>query len=303
MWSYNQFKDFRRQQNHFASSWFVKEKYLVSGKYPFILSDHADWKKNIILPCVADLIDELKIEYEAKGDPFPIHKYIHHGLSSQAMLFNLFGDPFIKQDFNLFSRLFPYEDVKIQNDSELFYEYSDRETFKERQQQPTSFDFVIKNKSGKSLFIEAKYVEAEFGGCSTIKSGECDGLNPSLNHDLCYLSHKGRNYWELMEKYGLSQVFDNSPICPFTIYYQFYRELLFALEHNGYYVILTDKRNPAFSKSNGVNERGLIPVLINLIPDNIRPLIKTIYIQDVVEQLVKSGYSWVPTFKEKYGID
>ena len=302
MWNYTHFKDFRRKQNKIASVWFRKQNYPVHSEYPFILSDSNDWSKNIILPSVYNEIIRLSKEYENNSEPFPIHKYIHHGLSSQAMLFNLLGDPYMRQDFNFFSRLFPYPEVKIQQDSELFFEYSDRETFNERQQQPTSFDFVVKNKFGKSLFIEAKYVEAEFGGCSTIDAGECDGLNPSSNPDLCYLSHKGRNYWDLMKKYGLSQVFDNSPICPFSIYYQFYRELLFAIEHNGYYVILTDNRNPAFFKSDGITERGLIPVLINLVPSNLRPLIKTIYIQDVVDQLEKTGYSWVSIFRDKYGI-
>jgi len=69
---------------------------------------------------------------------------------------------------------------------------------------------------------------------------------------------------------------------------------MFALEHNGYYVILIDKRNPAFYKNIVNKDRGLIPVLMNLVFINLRPLIKTIHIQDVVDQLERFGYSWVP---------
>jgi hypothetical protein len=214
------FKYFRREQNQIATEWFRKNNLQVTSEYSFILSNHNDWAKNILLPEVVIEILRLKNEYEAKHEPFPLHQYFHHGLSSQAMLFNLFGDPFIKKDHNLFSEIFNYVGVDINQDSKLFFEYSDRKVFNENQQQPTSFDFAIKN-SGRNIFVEAKYVEAEFGGCSTIKSGECDGLNPSRNPDLCYLTQKGRRYWSLMDKYGLTEVYKDSPICPYSIYYQF----------------------------------------------------------------------------------
>jgi len=137
MWMYKQFKDFRREQNQIASAWFRNQNYSVQSKYPFILSDRDDWGKNIILPSVYNEIIQLSKEYEKKSEPFPIHKYIHHGLSSQAMLFNLFGDSYIKRDYNLFSKIFNYFDVKIDKTSEFFFEYSDRKTFNEIKQQPT----------------------------------------------------------------------------------------------------------------------------------------------------------------------
>ncbi|MDR2010001.1 MAG: hypothetical protein LBQ22_05925 [Bacteroidales bacterium] len=302
MWKYQQYKSFRKSQNKFASDWFVKKNFTVQDKYPFILRHNSQWKENIILDSVANFIEKVKNEYEIKKVPFPLHKYVHHGLSSQAMLFNLLGESTLKHDTHFFSSLFAYKDVCIDGSSELLFEYSDRKTFNELQRQPTSFDFAIKNNKGKNIFLEAKYVETEFGKCSTIEGGECDGLNPINDVDSCYLTHCGRNYWELMIKYGLSEPYKNSLICPFVIYYQFYRELLFAAKNNGYYVILIDKRNPAFMKTDGVNERGLIPILTSRISEEMKSIIKIVFIQDVVELLEKSNYSWVEEFKEKYGL-
>lgn len=77
---------------------------------------------------------------------------------------------------------------------------------------------------------------------------------------------------------------------------------MFALERNGYYVILYDKRNPAFLKSAPAGPRGLIPILLNSVPLDLQPYIKTMQIQDVVDVLDRSGYGWVGDFREKYGI-
>lgn len=302
MWAYPQFKEFRRKQNQIATNWFEKKQYPVQTKYSFILKDYTDWKLNIILPEVADFIQNTKVAYEDKGDPFPLHKYIHHGLSSQAMLFNLIGDPARNKDHAFFKTIFNFPDVRIDEHSEFIFELSDRGVFNENQQQPTSFDFAVKNTAGRNIYLEAKYVEAEFGKCSTIEGGECDGLNPVNDSQLCYLTHKGRKYWELMNKYYLGTAYEKSLICPLAIYYQFYREFMFALERNGYYVILYDKRNPAFLKSGPAEIRGLIPTLLNSVPPNLQPFIKTMQIQDVVDVLDRFGYGWVGDFREKYGL-
>jgi len=303
MWSYKQYKDYRREQNIIAEKWFKEKVYPVNKKYSFILDKNSDWRKNILLKTVADFIEVTKRTYEKEGKPFPSHKYIHHGLSSQAMLFNLLGEVVLNKDYTFLSTVFNFPEVQITPISELLFEYSCRKTFNENQQQPTSFDFAIINKTGKNVFLEAKYVETEFGKCSTIETGECDGLNPIPDNNYCYLTYKGRNYWELMKKYKLDKPFINSPICPFAVYYQFYRELMFALENNGYYVILIDNRNPAFNKTAaGEIDRGLIPVLTNILPEELKPYVKIIYIQDVINKLRLAGYTWASEFKNKYGM-
>lgn len=244
---------------------------------------------------------ERKIALE-NNNPFPIHDYVHHGLSSQAMLFNLLGDVVIKKDIKTLSEIFDFQNVQIKNDSKIKFEHCNRDTFNEKQHQPTSMDFVILNEVGENIFLESKLVETEFGNCSTIKQGECDGQNPIDNPSMCYLTFKGRKYWELMKKHDLHKPFANSPICPLSIYYQFFRELIFSIENNGYYVILIDKENPSFIKGESGFERGLIPTLTKSLPLQIKSKIKIIYIQNVLSVLEKNNYKWVQEFRNKYGI-
>lgn len=303
MRDYKTYNDFRRSQNKIAAAWFQQKNFSTHPQYSFILKDIKAWRNNIILPEVADYIETVKADYESKGIPFPFHKYVHHGLSSQAMLFNLLGDSARKIDVTFFKDLFSLPETSIEADSQILFEYSDRQTFNELQSQPTSFDFAIKNKSGKHIFVEAKYIEPEFGGCSTIQGGECDGRNPIDNPQLCYLTHKGRKYWDLMIKHGLHKAFTNTPICPFSVYYQFFREVLFAAENNGHLVLLVDKRNPAFYKSGSMGERGLIPTLTGYLPEHLKQITHTLFIQDVVEKLAQHNYAWIQEFKKKYGIE
>lgn len=300
----NSYSAYRKQQDIIATTYFQKKGLQVHSKYSFILKDRDDWAQNIIIAEAARNIEEKKQQAESNKIAFPLHKYLHHGLSSQAMLFNLFGDPLSKKDFAFFQDVLQFTDIQIDDRYELKFEHYNRKTFNENQQQPTSFDFAVFDSTGKhkNIFVEAKYVETEFGGCSAIEGGECDGLNPVSTPDLCYLTHKGRNYWELMKKYGLDEVYIKSPICPFAIYYQFFRELMFALENNGYFVILIDKRNPAFEKESQAGKRGLISVLMSQLPSKYHKLIKVIYIQDVLPMLDKHGYTWVNEFREKYGM-
>jgi len=302
MWNYPMFKDYRTQQEVATANWFKQKDYPVVYKAPFLLKKKEDWKLNILLPEVAEFVELQKIKAEAGNDPFALHDFVHHGLSSQAMLFNLLADSVMKKDAAFFSELFNYDDVNVNSESEFVLEYFNRETFNEKQKQPTSIDFAIKNGTGKNIFVEFKYTEAEFGGCSSLKYGECDGTNPANDNSLCYLHQIGRKYWTLMQKYGLDEAFTGDNICPFSIYYQFYRELMFALENNGWLVILIDKRNPAFQKQGSGGERGLVPTLIKKLPDNIKPVVKVLYLQEVVALLEKHNYTWIQDFKIKYGL-
>jgi hypothetical protein len=295
---------YRKNVQKYATNYFLKRGLSVQDKYTYILKESKDWSSNIIMSTVADEILRQKLYAEANKVSFPLHKYLHHGLSSQAMLFNLFGEAQLKNDYTFFQNVFQFSDIVIDSRYKLKFEHYDRVTFNERQQQPTSFDFAIvdETKRCKSIFIEAKYVETEFGGCSAIKGGECDGQNPVSNHQSCYLTSKGRNYWELMRKYGIDTYYYSSPICPFAIYYQFFREIMFALENNAYFVILIDKRNPAFERIFAGEFRGLIPTLTRSLPDSLKQILKVLYIQDVLPILAKHGYTWVDEFKEKYGM-
>ncbi|SMG64318.1 [weak similarity to] DEAH ATP-dependent helicase, partial [methanotrophic bacterial endosymbiont of Bathymodiolus sp.] len=104
------------------------------------------------------------------------------------------------------------------------FEYDDRTVFNEDSGQPTSIDLAISGETAR-IFIEAKLVEREFGGCSVFSGGECDGRNPvSYGVDGCYLHHIGRKYWERMNEFGLGETaLGSGPICPFISYYQFFQ--------------------------------------------------------------------------------
>lgn len=298
------YSHYRKAAEKYARDYFSKSGLPVQEKYKYILKEHQNWTSNIIETSVAEEIMRQKSSAKAKKISFPLHKYLHHGLSSQAMLFNLFGEPLLKNDYSFFQDVFQYDDIKINAKYELKFEHYNRSIFNEKQQQPTSFDFAVVDTTCKlkSIFVEAKYIETEFGGCSAITGGECEGQNPISSSNSCFLTSKSRNYWELMRKHNLEQIFATSSICPFSIYYQFFRELMFALENNAYYVILIDKRNPAFERIINDKQRGLLPFLIQKLPEKIRQEVKVLYIQDVLPVLVKHGYTWVDEFKIKYGM-
>ena len=185
------------------------------------------------------------------------------------------------------------------------FEVEDRKIFNEDTGQPTSIDLVIKGSGNvHSLFIEAKLVEREFGGCSVFQNGDCDGCNPVKNFDRCYLHHIGRLYWTLLERHGfLSGLAGTSPICPLALYYQFFRELLFSIESGGDFVLLHDERNPSFYTGGLADDRGLMPFLITFVPEEMHSRIHSVTIQQVVETFKRhAGFEWLAEFEKKYAL-
>ena len=291
------YRDYRKKLNKIASEYFKENGYSVVEKMPYILRDRNDWSKNIISMEIYEYIINQTIQAQKKGEPFPIHKYIHHGLSSQALLFNLFTNFIIMSDYKALNLIFFDGEQIIDKKAKILYEYSDRDVFNELQQQPTSFDMFIDCK--KPVFIESKFVEQKYGICSVFDEGSCDGLNPLKDFSLCYLSSKkNRNYLELMKKYNLSDAYIDDKICPLSIYYQFYRELLFSLKKNGIYVLLYDNRNPVFI--NG--KRGVYKILYERLPINIKPFVKAISYQDIIAKIEPFNLDWLNKFKKKYGM-
>ena len=118
---------------------------------------------------------------------YPLHRYLHHGLSSQAMLFNLIGPLIVRDDLKplkvSIERIgldWPEGNVKAA------FEFENREVFQENQGQPTSIDLVIgEDLERPNIFIESKFVEKEFGGCSLFEKGDCDGRNPVPDFSIC----------------------------------------------------------------------------------------------------------------------
>lgn len=305
-WPYPRHETFEESLRDTNAKWFAERGYAVNNRMPYLLERWEDWPKNMIVPEVAQYIQAEQKRRSEMRERFPLHKYIHHGLSSQTMLFNLVGPLVVNKDLNPLKRAFEQSDIPWppENVTPVF-EVENRRVFNEDTGQPTSIDLVIRGQDdAHSLFIEAKLVEREFGGCSVFAGGDCDGRNPVNNFQQCYLHFLGRHYWTLLEKYGfLSGPVGTSPICPLALYYQFFRELIFAIESGGEFVLLYDQRNPSFYSNGTSSERGLMPFLNLLVPEDLRCRIHSISIQEVVAVYQAYGrFSWLEEFQKKYAL-
>jgi hypothetical protein len=77
-------------------------------------------------------------------------------------------------------------------------------------------------------------------------------------------------------------------------------KLLFALRKDGTFILLRDERNPVFSRPGASGPVGLLPSLIELIPESVRHRIATITVQDVLREL--DGQEWVTESRAKYAL-
>jgi len=305
-WPYPRHKIFEKELRTAASEWFKSRGCLTHPRMPYCLKEWNEWKSNIILEETSLYIEKCRKECQNSGKPFPLHKYIHHGLSSQAMVFNLITPLIIRNDYKPISQILLQKniDAEFQIMSASF-EYEDRDVFNEDSGQPTSVDLVLENSDKKPLvFIESKLAEKEFGGCSVFSGGDCNGQNPLPDKKQCYLHFIGRKYWDLIEKYGFSETLKNEHQCIFIVYYQYFRELLFSLEKGGIFVLLSDERSPVFHCSaNGV-EKGLMAFLSKFVPHKHRRRIASVSVQQLVSSIKKSGrhQDWIGEFEIKYGL-
>lgn len=280
---------------------YFKGKGYTTAKCGYILEKRDNWRNNIILEEVAEYIENEKKCREQSNIPFPLHKWIHHGLSSQACLFNLLGPFLANRDYTTLQEIFSLSEPGLKligNISSAEFEFEDRNIFNENQGQPTSIDLYVKTDKDEKVFVEFKFTESEFGTCSVYEDGDCDGANPKVNLDSCYLHQLSRTYMNLMEKYNL---LNNVEYCPFTEFYQAYRLLLFTLENNGYFLLIHDKRNPTFLiQYNGI-KRGKYKRFKQLLPRGVADKVFILNIQQFVEHLEKHAkYDWLAEFKKKY---
>jgi hypothetical protein len=305
-WTFPRHRDYERALRDVAAAWFASKGFAVSNRYGYILANRDEWHQNIILPEVANYIKAEKEESERQRKNYPLHRWIHHGLSSQAMLFNLIGPLIVLKDFDPLRTVFEKQGISWPlGDISAEFEFDKREVFNETQGQPTSVDLVLRNDAGEPIiFVEAKLVEKEFGGCSLFSGGDCDGRNPAKDFSLCYLHNIDRWYWKLMDKHKfLDNTLAEDSTCIMTSYYQFFREALMALELGGDFVLLCDHRSPTFAYGNGEKERGMMPFLLSLLPEKARKHIAVVTIQDVAEAIRASGrHEWINEFEAKYGL-
>jgi len=306
-WPYPRHAAFEETLHKSNAAWFAARGYAVIGRMPYLLEQWEDWPRNIILPEVAEYIRSERASRTKMGVGFPLHKYIHHGLSSQAMLFNLVGPLAASGSLEPLKMAFQAQGIPWPAGSPTaLFEVENRSIFDEDSGQPTSIDLVIQAGAGvRSLYIEAKLVEHEFGGCSVFQAGDCDGRNPAKNMGECYLHHIGRQYWIFLEEYGfLAGPAGVSPICPLALYYQFFREVVFALKSGGDFVLLYDERNPTFYAAGKSGERGLMPFLLQFVPPELQRRVQAISLQQVIETFAQfHNLSWLADFRQKYALE
>ena len=273
---------------------------------PYCLAEWEQWKSNIILEEVSSYISAQSAHAQESETPFPLHKYLHHGLSSQAMAFNLIGPLITRNHYQPLSDVLRKKHVDGTDEiSSGSFEYEDRDVFNEDTGQPTSIDIVLKNSSGDPrVFIESKLVEQEFGGCSVFADGDCSGMNPIGCEDTCFLHFIGRKYWPLMAAHGITEYVKNDRLCLFTVHYQFFREVLLAVQKGGTFVLLSDERSPVFSCRSADREKGLMPFLTSLLPEHVRAKVASISIQELTSSIEQHPrhHDWVFDFKKKYGL-
>jgi hypothetical protein len=305
-WSYPRHRDFEGSIRRAAALWFAERGHKVSARYSYLLADWNDWPSNIICPEVVAMIQSERQRREARQEGFPLHKYIHHGLSSQAMVFNLIGPLMARNDVAALRSAFVEQGLPWpEGTATADFEFEDRGVFREDTGQPTSIDVVIRDAAGLPvLFVESKFVEKEFGGCSVFKNGDCDGRNPARELTDCYLHHLGRRYWELLGKWGfLNGTASTDSTCLLVNHYQFFREVLFALESGGTFVLLSDDRSPTFFCRGPRGDRGLMPLLLSLVPDHLLRHIGHVSVQSVVRSIKATGrHTWIADFERKYGL-
>lgn len=292
--------DLQRQ----LAKYFAKREYQVlSHSRDYILRDHSDWHKNIILPRVSSYIEEQKGNRYKKRQPFPLHKWIHHGLSSQAFLFNLLGPLVENEQWHILDEILHQAGIQLPASiTNAEFEVEDREVFNEQQGQPTSIDLCLYTGDIEEVFIEFKFTEKNFGGCSVFNDGDCDGRNPANDFNLCYLHYIGRKYWELMKKHTLlSKQIKRDSQCPFSILYQLYRLILFALEKKGHFLLIYDDRNPSFLVERDNIKRGLFNRVYDSLPSDIQNKCHALSVQSILSILQKyPELDWTSELKEKY---
>lgn len=302
---FSRHRDYKKSLATAAAAWFQSRDLEVSSRYPYCLSDWDRWPANIILPEVVAYVEQQRQRRAASRQTFALHKFVHHGLSSQAMLFNLVGPLIVRHDLEPLRSAFtsagaPWPAGTVR----ASLEREDREIFNERQAQPTSIDLVLEGDFQPALFVEAKLVEQEFGGCSVFADGDCSGANPARDHSQCYLHRIGRKYWERLRDLGFQEAVKDGPICPLTSYYQFFREVVFAVAKGGDFVLLYDERSPVFFRSVDGAQTGLMAFLMGFVPAEHKARVHAVTIQAVAAAVRSSGRhdDWIGAFEDKYAL-
>jgi hypothetical protein len=297
---------FERRLRQVAAEWLKARGFPQRPRTPYVLEGRDRWRDNIIVPEVARYIEAKLSTETSAGRRHSLHRWVHDGLSSQAMLFNLVGPLIVTGDFSPLRQAFvaaglPFPVGQVCAE----FEYQDPGVFSERVPQPTSIDLMVAGRTDRArLFVEAKLTERGFGGCSVFGRKGCDGSNPAADVAKCYLHQAGRLYWEVLRQQGFTDgLTAGHRRCVLADHYQFFREVCFALAKGGVFVLLMDERNPLFAHRRSDQEPNLMDRLCGMVPANLRERVTKISVQQIVAAIKESpDHRWVAAFEEKYGL-
>lgn len=305
-WLYARRSEWVPEQEKRVAAYFAKRNRATIGR-GYIIADSKAWELNLVDPSLKEWLLQKKEHKRKQHQHFPIHEWIHHGLSSQALLINLVGPLIRDKRWTVFDEVFDSAGLGLKgkvNDVDL--EYEDASVFSEHGQS-TSFDLASKTDADEKIFIEFKFTEKEFGGCSLFQKGDCDGENPAPEKDRsgCYLHHHGRKYWEKMDSHGLTATVSSERTCPFANMYQAYREMLFTLERHGKFLLIYDARNTAFVSEPQIaleapKVRGLWTRFVGSLPKSARASTSAVTIQQIVRVLDRPDCPWIADLCEKH---
>jgi hypothetical protein len=166
-WPYPRHRHFRVKVQDAAANWFSDRGLAVLPNKPYVLADPDDWPHNIILPEVADYIGKIQTERAKRGQGFPLHKSIHHGLSSQALLFNLIGPLIVRDDLGILDSALKSQGLySPPTPTTAQFEYEDRAIFNEDYGQPVPGSLPTLIRSFKSAATRGiNRLRGTPGGC------------------------------------------------------------------------------------------------------------------------------------------
>jgi hypothetical protein len=100
------------------------------------------------------------------------------------------------------------------------------------------------------------------------------------------------------QKGGLTK--NSERLCPFANHYQFFREVLFDLENDGVFVLLSDDRSPVFFQYGPQGARGPLHFLMQFIPETLHERVSQVSIQELLVELESSSdQAWILEFRAK----
>lgn len=246
--------------------------HVIHREYGHILRDK-DYERNFPFQVTDKLLNSKFLK------PIKWNRYSHHLNSSQVMTVNFFYPLIRYRELGAFLALAGIEDEVVYDPEHLqFIKTSNKENIEGRK---TFFDFYMKLKSGREVFIETRYTEGAYGRA-----------NNESHHD------KYKELYESMLKSSLFVKEDYKNESFFLEHYNFMRGLV-QMDENSTLLLLYPRENWA------IREKALF-IKDQLITKSSQEQYIPLVWENVLEALMKNiknndvAYYYDGWFKDKY---